>query len=196
VIAVPFRRIFILQPEILAKGMDVRKEGVAEDLLLYLQNAISAGADAVYARTHTLPDELAIPLLRFLGSLPQMILPSLLIPAVHAKPAPHFTALHYRSTQTYPAGKKLPGLPSGKSCHSLSEVIQAAKDGFDYVFFSPVFSTVSHPDTIPQGVDILDTACKSVSIPVFALGGITPESEKKCLAAGAYGIAATRMFMR
>lgn len=174
----------------------MRKPGAGEALFEVLQHAFSSGADAVYARTHSLADDPAIPLLRFLGSLPHTLLPALIVPAVHAKPAPHFTALHYRSTEIFPAGKKLPGLPSGKSCHSVAEVIQAEKDGFDYVFFSPVFSTLSHPDTIAQGVDILHSACKSVAIPVFALGGITPENEKMCIDAGAHGIAATRMYMR
>ena len=73
----------------------------------------------------------------------------------------------------------------------------AEKDGFDYLMFGPVFRT---PAKIkfgkPQGLKKLNQICSAVNIPVFAVGGINPARVKKCISAGAYGVAAIREFMK
>jgi thiamine-phosphate pyrophosphorylase len=46
----------------------------------------------------------------------------------------------------------------------------------------------------PQGVARLGGICRSVRIPVVAIGGITEENAGECIRAGAAGIAAIRMF--
>jgi thiamine-phosphate pyrophosphorylase len=40
----------------------------------------------------------------------------------------------------------------------------------------------------------LAAVCKSVAIPVIAIGGITLENARECAAAGAAGVAAIRLF--
>lgn len=84
----------------------------------------------------------------------------------------------------------------GKSVHSVNEAVKAETNGFDYLIFGPVFRT---PAKIkygkPQGLKSLSKVCQSVNIPIFAVGGITPNRVKKCLDAGAYGVAAIRQFM-
>jgi thiamine-phosphate pyrophosphorylase len=88
-----------------------------------------------------------------------------------------------------------PSFLAGVSCHSI-EVAQAAeRDGADYIFFGPVFTTPSK-ETFgpPQGIGLLEQVCRAVSIPVLAIGGITLETSAGCLAAGASGIAAIRLF--
>lgn len=83
----------------------------------------------------------------------------------------------------------------GVSCHSGEAVRSAASAGADYVFFGPVFATPSKAEFgSPQGTELLQKVCRSVTIPVIAIGGITLENAAKCLAAGAAGIAAIRMF--
>ena len=83
----------------------------------------------------------------------------------------------------------------GASCHSLKGVAAAAEDGADYVFFGPVFTTPSKVSFgAPQGLTKLAEACKAVSIPVIAIGGITVENAGSCREAGAAGIAAIRLF--
>ena len=85
------------------------------------------------------------------------------------------------------------GKISGKSVHSLKEALQAEKDGFDYVLFGPVFRT---PAKVkygkPQGLKKLNEVCVKINIPVIAVGGINPARAKKCIDAGAYGVAAIR----
>jgi thiamine-phosphate pyrophosphorylase len=83
----------------------------------------------------------------------------------------------------------------GVSCHSVEGVTSAARDGASYVFFGPVFATPSKAGMgKPQGVAGLAEACRSVSIPVLAIGGITLENAAACIKAGAAGIAAIRLF--
>lgn len=83
----------------------------------------------------------------------------------------------------------------GVSCHSLEAVQDAARAGADYVFFGPVFATPSKAVFgQPQGLPRLAKACHAVEIPVIAIGGITVENAAQCLASGAAGIAAIRLF--
>jgi thiamine-phosphate pyrophosphorylase len=71
----------------------------------------------------------------------------------------------------------------------------AARDGADYIFFGPVFATPSKERFgEPQGVKKLAAVCSAVSVPVIAIGGITLENAGECIAAGAAGIAAIRLF--
>jgi len=84
---------------------------------------------------------------------------------------------------------------TGVSCHSLEAAEAAERDGAHYIFFGPVFATPSK-ETFgpPQGTERLREVCRSVSIPVLAIGGITPDNAESCLVAGAAGIAAIRLF--
>lgn len=83
----------------------------------------------------------------------------------------------------------------GVSCHSLEAVQSAAAAGADYVFFGPVFATPSKAAFgAPQGLERLAEVCRSVHIPVLAIGGILLENVASCFSAGASGIAAIRLF--
>jgi thiamine-phosphate pyrophosphorylase len=83
----------------------------------------------------------------------------------------------------------------GVSCHSLGAARLAERDGADYLFFGPVFVTPSKAAFgAPQGLERLAEVCREVSIPVLAIGGITLANASACLAAGALGIAAIRLF--
>jgi len=81
----------------------------------------------------------------------------------------------------------------GVSCHSPAEVDQAAADGATFAVFAPVFEKKDSPATRPTGLAILEQACRA-NIPLLALGGITLSNASSCLAAGAAGIAAIRLF--
>ena len=62
--------------------------------------------------------------------------------------------------------------------------------GVDYLFFSPIFPTLSKPGQVGIGLHVLDAFCAAAEpVPVFALGGITPSNLSECLQAGAWGAA-------
>jgi thiamine-phosphate pyrophosphorylase len=83
----------------------------------------------------------------------------------------------------------------GISCHSLESVRAAGRGGADYIFFGPVFATPSKATFgAPQGIERLREVCASVEIPVLAIGGVNLENARACIAAGAAGIAAIRLF--
>jgi thiamine-phosphate pyrophosphorylase len=78
----------------------------------------------------------------------------------------------------------------GASTHSLKEALDAEKDGADFITFGPVYQT---PSKLrygePVGRAALHDAVSAVSIPVFAIGGITPERTAEVTANGAHGVA-------
>jgi thiamine-phosphate pyrophosphorylase len=85
----------------------------------------------------------------------------------------------------------------GVSCHSVEAARAAQRAGADYIFFGPVFATPSKAEFgPPQTIERLREVCQSVRIPVLAIGGVTIENAASCLAAGAAGIAAIRLFQQ
>ena len=83
----------------------------------------------------------------------------------------------------------------GISCHSLEAALAAERGGADYIFFGPVFSTPSKASFgPPQGIERLREICSAVRIPVLAIGGVNLENAASCIAAGAAGVAAIRLF--
>ncbi|HEX3698990.1 MAG TPA: thiamine phosphate synthase [Polyangia bacterium] len=74
----------------------------------------------------------------------------------------------------------------GISTHNFEQACVAAAAGADYIAFGPVFGTASkeNPDPI-VGVEALAAVCRTVSVPVVAIGGITVDSVAAVAAAGA-----------
>lgn len=87
------------------------------------------------------------------------------------------------------------GFQIGVSCHCAAEVAEAGRHGADYALFGPVFDTPSkRPFGPPQGLERLAEVCRQAPLPVLALGGIGTTQAQQCLAAGAAGVAAIRLF--
>jgi thiamine-phosphate pyrophosphorylase len=83
------------------------------------------------------------------------------------------------------------------SCHTLEEVAFARARKADLILFGPVFDKVVQGRSVAPGtgLDQLRSACvRAGDTPVLALGGITAQNTAACLAAGAAGIAAIRLF--
>lgn len=78
----------------------------------------------------------------------------------------------------------------GLSTHRAEEVIAAEKAGADYIGFGPIFPTATKPDHEQVvGVEGLRRIRHLTSLPIVAIGGITPETAPDIVAAGANGIA-------
>ena len=83
----------------------------------------------------------------------------------------------------------------GASCHSLAEALAAQDAGADYILLGPIFSTPSKlPYGPPLGLTVLHEATSQLTIPVFALGGISPDRVTLCRQNGAAGVAGIRLF--
>lgn len=81
------------------------------------------------------------------------------------------------------------GAVIGFSAHEEAEVVGPMADVVDYFFFSPIFPTSSKPGHPGVGVSELSRICDASPVPVYALGGITPERVTGCKEASARGVA-------
>ncbi len=78
----------------------------------------------------------------------------------------------------------------GASVHSLREAQQAVRDGADFVLFGPVYFTPSKAAYgAPQGINRLKEVVEKISIPVYAIGGITTGNVEEVKKIGARGVA-------
>jgi thiamine-phosphate pyrophosphorylase len=81
----------------------------------------------------------------------------------------------------------------GVSTHSLKEAREAEKGGADFITVGPVYRTPSKLKYgKPIGLDTLQKITSSVSLPVFAIGGVKSSNIKFIKEAGAYGAAMIR----
>lgn len=76
----------------------------------------------------------------------------------------------------------------GASVHSGEEAVEAQKLGATYLIAGHIFPTECKKDAPPRGLGFLEDVCSAVTIPVFAVGGITGERVGTVLAAGAAGM--------
>jgi thiamine-phosphate pyrophosphorylase len=77
-------------------------------------------------------------------------------------------------------------------------VARARDSAASLILFGPVFEKRIgvKPIAAGAGLDLLRAACAAAApVPVLALGGITQANTAACLAAGAAGIAAIRLFL-
>jgi len=83
----------------------------------------------------------------------------------------------------------------GRSVHSGEAAIAAAREGgLDYLIFGTVFETASKPGRAAAGLAGLAAVSRATTLPVLAIGGVTPERIADVMASGASGVAAISMF--
>ena len=78
----------------------------------------------------------------------------------------------------------------GISTHDGQQIREAADGGADYLAFGPIFATSTKPDHAPVvGLEGLRYARSLTRLPLFAIGGITPDNATSVWGTGANGIA-------
>lgn len=75
-----------------------------------------------------------------------------------------------------------------RSVHSLAEAEQAVSGGADGLLLGTIWPTASHPDTASTGPELIDRVARC-GVPVWAIGGVTPERAREACDAGAWGVA-------
>lgn len=76
------------------------------------------------------------------------------------------------------------------SCHNADEVAHACRIGVDFIVVAPVLPTATHPGGQGLGWHGVKALTGIASVPVYALGGLSPQDLGRAYAAGAQGIAA------
>jgi thiazole tautomerase (transcriptional regulator TenI) len=97
--------------------------------------------------------------------------------------------LGYRSADVRLVKEKFSYLHVGYSVHSLDEAIVAFKNGADSLVYGHVFPTDCKKGMPARGLEEIAHMASCLSIPITAIGGITPENTGDVLTNGVSGIA-------
>ena len=84
----------------------------------------------------------------------------------------------------------------GASCHSVDDAREAELLGASYITAGHVFATDCKKGLPGRGLDFLREVCRSTSLPVYAIGGISTDNIADIAAAGASGACIMSGFMR
>ncbi|WP_343225159.1 thiamine phosphate synthase [Luteimonas sp. MC1750] len=105
------------------------------------------------------------------------------------------TGVHLRSSQLATITQR-PMLAEGSllaaSCHTAEDLAHAARLGCDFVVLGAVKATASHPGEPGIGWEAFAALRESVSLPVYAIGGLGPEDMGDARRRGGQGIAGIR----
>jgi thiamine-phosphate pyrophosphorylase len=81
----------------------------------------------------------------------------------------------------------------GRSASSVGEAVEAAQEGADYLGVGTIYATPTKPDAEVKGPELLrEVAREDLSVPWFAIGGVTLETVREVVGAGAPGFAVVR----
>jgi 8-oxo-dGTP diphosphatase len=81
------------------------------------------------------------------------------------------------------------------SCHNAEELAHAQAIGVDFVVLAPIQATQTHPDAKPLGWTHFSQLVAAVTLPVYALGGLSRDDLAQAQQAGGQGVAAIRAFL-
>ena len=73
------------------------------------------------------------------------------------------------------------------SIHSPEEAVEAERMGAEFVIAGHIFQTDCKKGVPPRGLEFLKETVRSVSVPVYAIGGISPYNIEDVLKTGAAG---------
>lgn len=82
----------------------------------------------------------------------------------------------------------------GASCHDAAELAVAAALSVDFATLSPVMPTASHPGAPALGWERFEALAEVASLPVFALGGVSPADLGRARVCCGQGVAGIRGF--
>ncbi len=84
----------------------------------------------------------------------------------------------------------------GRSAGTVGETLDAVRDGADYLGVGTVFATPTKPEAEVAGLALVREVSRAgLSLPWFAIGGVTRETAPEVVAAGAPGLAVVRAIL-
>lgn len=84
----------------------------------------------------------------------------------------------------------------GCSVHSAEQARRAYELGADYVTAGHIFATDCKKDLPPRGTALITEITSIIPIPVYAIGGISPDNAQSVIDAGAAGVCVMSGFMQ
>ena len=82
------------------------------------------------------------------------------------------------------------------SVHSVDEAITSSKMGATRLITGHIFATDCKKNLAPRGLEYLEKVCSSVNIPVYAIGGISPNNAMQTIKRGADGVCVMSSLMQ
>jgi thiamine-phosphate pyrophosphorylase len=171
-----------------------RRQCVAGDLIQTVAKALTAGVRLIQLREKDLSGKDIFECAAKLRELTTKQKALLIINArTDVALAVKADGVHLGQTD-YSPNDILPFVPKGfivgASTHSIEEAKKAEKNGAHYITFGPVWPTPSKAGYgKPVGIEKLREVVKSVTVPVFAIGGVKKHNAGTTLTSGAHGIA-------
>ncbi len=184
---------FLLQPD----RYLVTPEPVAGDdagWLQGLEQAIRAGIRRVQLRLHIVDGDRRESLLSAAVELCRQSDVQVLLNGDAALARELGTGLHLRSAQLVDmdARPDTGGALLGASCHNADDLRRAEALGCDFAVLGPVQDTPTHPGAPVLGWEGFDRLRETVSLPIYAIGGLGPDDIGEARRHGAQGVAAIR----
>lgn len=103
----------------------------------------------------------------------------------------HLSSEQLMALQSRPLAARL---PVSASCHNVEQLKHAQALGLDFVVLGSVHKTASHPGIEPMGWDTWQKLRAEVSLPIFAIGGLSPSDVSIARQHGAQGVAGISAF--
>ena len=172
----------------------------AESLLRLVGRAAAAGVDIIHVRESGLNDRqlagLVTAAVEAAAGTPARVVVNdrvdiALVARAHGVHLRADSISATRVRQLTPAGFLV-----GRSVHTCSEAVAAARSGVDYLVAGTVYPTVSKPGGAPLlGLAGLSELVRAVDVPVLAIGGVVADKVWDLAASGAAGVAAIGLFV-
>lgn len=175
------------------------RKAVGCGFLRQIERIAQAGPDAIILREKDLPEnEYAKSAAEVLDICREMQVRCILHTYIFTAAAQRADGIHLPLPQLRDrhSGARQHFSVIGCSAHSTEEALEAQALGATYITAGHVFPTDCKKGLAPRGLPFLRRVCESVSIPVYALGGIGPDNAQECLQAGAAGICMMSEFMK
>lgn len=100
------------------------------------------------------------------------------------------TGLHLTSSQLLALNKRPNTTLLSAACHNKMELLKAQQLKVDFIFLSPIKTTLSHPEANAKGWQWFQRSIKNINIPTYALGGLGIDDIETSRQKGGQGIAA------
>ncbi len=197
--AAPSFRLLLITDRKAVPSSNDAPEAVLPDTISRALEGAPKGSVAVMLREKDLPAKDLIRLVEIMADVTTAVEAPLLVnDRVDVALACHACGVHLPSSGLPPRqARDLLGDDAliGVSTHGLEEARAAAAGGADYVTFGPLYDTPSkRPYGPPVGIPALTEVTEALPrpIPVYGLGGVTPERTPEVISAGAAGVACIR----